>query len=327
MSRQNPDPLRDADDELQRLFARAAAHANPRDDLAANVQRMVAQGDPTRLSGGGGRPFSIAATLIAIVVVALLVGVLTQFGRLSGRPGGTGGAPAATATPARFSVASVDLAVTPASIAGDACGSAQSFSYVATFRIPAHTAGGTILFSYTLNNGRSQTAASLMVSPGETSATYRFTGAGTLAPDHTYPAPALVLVTSPNRVESVAALPSGTCAAAGPLQVQSVTMAVTPTSLAGLNCGSQVDVTYTATFHLAPNGAGGTINFMYTVNNGRGSTPASLTVAPGQATATYSFHWSGALPADHTAPEAGGVIISSPNTLNSELLGPSGMCH
>lgn len=326
MSRQFPDSPGDADDELRRLFARAATHIDPRDDLAASVQRMAADGAAHR-SAGSARPLSIAATLSVIVVVALLVGVLTQLGRLGGRSAGGPGGAVATATPTRFAVSSVDLAVSPASIAGDVCGSTQSFGYVATFHIPARTAGGTIQFAYTLNNGRSQTAASVAVSPGATTATYRFTSDGTLSPDHTYPAPASVLVTSPNRVESAAALPTGVCAASGPFQVTGATMAVSPSSVAGLRCGSQIDVAYTATFHLAPNGAGGTINFMYTVNNGRGSTPASVTVAPGQTSATYVFHWSGALPADHTMPEGGGVITSSPNAVNSGLLGPSGMCQ
>jgi len=33
-----------------------------------------------------------------------------------------------------------------------------------------------------------------------------------------------------------------------------------------------------------------------------------------------------ALPIDHTYPEPGGVIVSSPNAINSPLLGPSGSC-
>ena len=73
-------------------------------------------------------------------------------------------------------------------------------------------------------------------------------------------------------------------------------------------------------------GAGGTIQFEYTVNNGRGTNIASITVAPGQTTASYSFLWSGNLPTDHTYPEAGGVIVHSPNEISSSLLGPSGRC-
>jgi hypothetical protein len=223
-------------------------------------------------------------------------------------------------------VTSVDLSVSPNSIAGTACGSSATFSYTAVFHIPANTPGGSIQFAYTLNNGRSQSPASVTASAGQTSVTYQFTSSGTLPPDHTYPGQAIVMVISPNQVQSPSVLPSGTCSAPGAFQVTSVTMAVNPTSVAGMSCGSPVTITYTATFNLAPNGPGGTIQFQYTVNNGRGSSAASVAVTRGQTTATYSFTWSGNLPADHTYPEPGGVIVQSPNAVNSPLLGPSGMC-
>lgn len=112
----------------------------------------------------------------------------------------------------------------------------------------------------------------------------------------------------------------------GPFTVTSVDMAVSPTSIAGMRCGTFVTVTYTATFHLAPNGPGGTIQFYYTVNNGRGDNPASVAVAAGQTTARYSFTWSGNLPADHTYPEPGGVMVRSPNAITSPTVWPSGAC-
>src|SRR5258707_680200 len=60
------------------------------------------------------------------------------------------------------------------------------------------------------------------------------------------------------------------------LQVASVAMSVTPASIAGISCGTTMTVTYTATFQVAPNSSGGAVQFTYTVNNGRGQTPASL---------------------------------------------------
>ena len=128
--------------------------------------------------------------------------------------------------------------------------------------------------------------------------------------------------------ECLAGLPSpeGVCGEPGAFEVTSVSMTVNPTSIAGMSCRTPLTVTYTATLHLAPNGPGGTIHFEYTVNNGRGNTPASLTVAAGQTTADYAFVWSGQLPADHTYPEPGGVMGQSPNAVSSPLLGPSGMC-
>ena len=110
-----------------------------------------------------------------------------------------------------------------------------------------------------------------------------------------------------------------------PLKVTSVEIAVGP-SLDGHLCGSQFTETYTATFHFPAHNAGGQVQFQYTTNNGRGSTPASLTIAAGQTTATYRFIWSGELPVDHTAPGAGGVMVSSPNALTSLLVAPSGSC-
>jgi hypothetical protein len=111
-----------------------------------------------------------------------------------------------------------------------------------------------------------------------------------------------------------------------PFQVTSVTMSVAPVSIAALVCGSDVTVTYTATLHIAPGSPGGTVQFNYTVNNGRGQTPASLAVGPGEATKTYTFTWSGALPVDHTAPGQGGILVTSPNQLISPLIGPTGQC-
>jgi predicted thioesterase len=103
-------------------------------------------------------------------------------------------------------------------------------------------------------------------------------------------------------------------------------MAVSPTSIQGLSCGTSTVVTYTATIHIAPNSPGGTVKFNYTVNNGRGQTPASINFGQGETTKTYTFTWSGALPIDHTYPEPGGIQVTSPNQLTSSLVGPTGQC-
>ncbi len=114
--------------------------------------------------------------------------------------------------------------------------------------------------------------------------------------------------------------------ARAPLKVTSVSMSVTPGSIAGLSCGTNVTVTYTAFFHVRPNSAGGIVQFVYTVNNGRGQTPASISFNPGETTKSYTFTWNGALPIDHTYPEPGGVQVTSPNQLTSPLVAPTGRC-
>src|SRR5579864_4078807 len=89
-------------------------------------------------------------------------------------------------------------------------------------------------------------------------------------------------------------------ASPGPFKVTSVDMSVSPASIAGMSCGTNVTVTYTATFHVTPGSSGGTVQFNYTVNNGRGQSNASINFAAGQMTRTFNFTWSGTLPIDHT---------------------------
>lgn len=214
MSHQNPDGFDQLDDELRGLFTRAASHIDPPRDLADSVQRRLAQGGWSTRAGAAQRSPAIAATLSVFVVVALLVGVFYAFGRGGLRPGGsggTGGSPGTGSAPVALSVSSVDLAVSPTSIAGAVCGSSATFTYTATFHVPAHSAGGVIQFAYTLNNGRSQTAASVRAPAGATSVTATFTSSGALPVDHTYPAPAIVMVTSPNQIMSPSVTPSGAC--------------------------------------------------------------------------------------------------------------------
>jgi hypothetical protein len=331
MSHQNPDAFNGADDELHGLFDRATAHITPRPDLAASVQQRLAHGESIRAAGVHRSP-PIAATLSACLVVALLAGVFLWFRPAGMRPGAAGAptptlGPASAPTSVPFGVTSIDLSVNPTSIAGTSCGSSASFTYTAIFHTPAHSAGGTIQFAYTLNNGRSQSTRSVAVGAGTTSTSYTFVSSGTLAADHTYPGTAIVMVTSPNTVVSPSVTPGGACVESRSFQVASVAMTVNPTSIAGTHCGTLLTVNYTALFHLLPNGPGGTIQFEYTLNNGRNSSLASITVAPGQTTARYTFRWTGNLPVDHTYPEPGGVIVHSPNAINSSLLGPSGTCN
>lgn len=348
--RYSPEDARSLAEIQQRLLATTPLSSQgpqARQNLAIvtesrNTERQINPLPPRRVNARGNEPFrrlrSYAMGLVAILVVGLLIGSFVLL--FASRHGTPGGAPQPGTTPTRttpgsptpsaavpFTVTSVDLSITPTSIAGKTCGSIASFTYTAVFHLPAHAAGGTIQFAYTLNNGRSQTNGMVTAGAGETSKTFTFTSSGTLSADHTYPGIAEVMVTSPNTVSSPQVIPAGACAVPGAFQVTSVSMTVNPASVAGTSCGTFLTVTYTALFHLAPNGPGGTIHFEYTINNGRGSNLASITVAAGQTTASYSFVWSGNLPVDHTYPEQGGVMVQSPNAISSPLLGPSGTCR
>lgn len=241
-----------------------------------------------------------------------------------GGGGNAGGSPTPTSVPLK--VTSVDIAVGP-SLNGHTCGSQFTETYTATFHFPANNVGGQVQFQYTTDNGRSSTQAGLTIPAGQTSATYQFTWSGQLPADHTAPGNGGVMVSSPNAFTSPLVAPSGSCSTGTPsaFQVTSIDLSASP-SLGGIACGSQFTETYTATFHIAPNGPGGTIVFQYTTDNGRLSSNATLNVPAGQTTATYQFTWSGKLPADHTAPGIGIVLMSAPNQGESPQAVPSGSC-
>lgn len=111
----------------------------------------------------------------------------------------------------------------------------------------------------------------------------------------------------------------------GSFTVTKIDMQVTPDKVTA-KCGTQATFTYTATFHVANNTSGGTIKFSYTVNNGRGSTETSITLAAGETQKNYSFTWSGTLTDDHVYPGQGGVYTTSPNEVHSPMVKPSGVC-
>jgi len=229
-------------------------------------------------------------------------------------------------SPVPFKVVSIAMGVNPASIAGMACGHTITVTYTATFHVAANSSGGTVQFLYTVNNGRSTTPASLNFAPGETIKTYSFTWQGKLSSDNVSPGLGGVLTSSPNELHSPSIKPTGTCVSSAAFRVTNIDLSVSPSSIAGMSCNSSVTFTYTVTFHVAPNSHGGTIQFMYTTNNGRSSTQSSVTASAGTTTVTYTFTSSGVLSPDHTFPGIAEVITTSPNQVNSLQIRPAGRC-
>lgn len=111
-----------------------------------------------------------------------------------------------------FAVLSVDVAVSPSSIAGNACGTTMTLTYTATFHVQAGTAGGTIEFLYTWNNGRISPSGSVTVPPGVPSTvTFTYTATGRVGGAYAFPGFAQVVVTSPGVVQSNQVIPTGAC--------------------------------------------------------------------------------------------------------------------
>ena len=131
---------------------------------------------------------------------------------------------------------------------------------------------------------------------------------------------------SPSHLRSVASTNHVT-ANTTTFRVTSIDMSVTPTTTSTWTCGSYIQVVYNAVFHVVSGPHGGTIMFSYTINNGRSQTMEKLTILPGQYLSNFTFTWQGSLPSDHTYPELGGVQVTSPNTLVSQLVSPAGKCR
>jgi hypothetical protein len=326
---------------LDRIWKRIAGATLFEKDMQTNEKELPMQNSQTQYSAGaiGNLRGSQArrsplrqrlSTLAAVVFLVALVGSMAMafYAARHNNEGTTSphSTPATSTAPVPLKVTSVSMSVTPGSIAGSTCGTNLTVTYTALFHVRPNSVGGSVQFEYTVNNGRGQTPASITFAPGETTKAYTFTWSGALPIDHTYPGAGGVQVTSPNHLTSPLVGPTGQCTPAK-FQVTKIDMAVSPASIQGLSCGTAIVVTYTATIHIAPNSSGGPVTFNYTVNNGRGQTPASITFSPGQTVRTYTFTWSGALPADHTYPGAGGIQVTSPNQLTSSLAAPTGMCR
>jgi hypothetical protein len=113
----------------------------------------------------------------------------------------------AASTP--FKVTSIGLSAGP-DLSGHVCGTNFTESYTATFNIASGGPGGTIVFQYTTNNGRSSSSnVSLVVAAAQTTATYVFKWSGTLSQSHTDPGIGIVMMSAPSQVTSPSTTPPG----------------------------------------------------------------------------------------------------------------------
>lgn len=133
--------------------------------------------------------------------------------------------------------------------------------------------------------------------------------------------------TSLASIEKTHALNRVATDAATTFRVTGIDMSVTPTTTSTWKCGSYIQVVYNAVFHVVSGPRGGTIVFSYTLNNGRSQTAEKLTILPGQRLSNFMFTWQGSLPADHTYPGPGGVLVTSPNYMLSPMVYPTGRCR
>lgn len=116
----------------------------------------------------------------------------------------------ATVTATPFTVQGVTITVDPKDISGDMCGTTITVTWTATFTV-SDSPGGTVQFSYTTDNGQSQTNATLTFQPGQTTQDYKFSQTGQLSQGGTFPGVGNVNVTSPNSYTAQGVQPTGQC--------------------------------------------------------------------------------------------------------------------
>lgn len=223
---------------LDRIWKRVAdAVPASQYNLRQNHEREIAMQKQPAQVGNVARPkrytrhaalWQRLGTLAAVVFLVALVGsmalIFYTIRHNAGGPGTGGHNPTVTiptvlpkktttptVVPVSFKVTAVDMAVEPASIAGIACGTHETVTYKATLHVAAQGPGGVAQFSYTTNNGRGQSMASVTFAPGQTSQTYAFTWSGALPADHTSPGLGGIQVSSPNQFISPTVKPNGTC--------------------------------------------------------------------------------------------------------------------
>ena len=111
-----------------------------------------------------------------------------------------------------------------------------------------------------------------------------------------------------------------------PFQVTTINLSVSPLTIEGKSCGTQATFTYTATFNVLPKGPGGAVQFTYTTDGGRTSKTGVVQLSPGQTGMQFQFPASGTLELNGAFPGAGQVTTTSPNTISSQAVTPSGAC-
>jgi len=116
----------------------------------------------------------------------------------------------ATVTATPFTVQSITMSVNPKDISGDTCGTTITVTYTAAFTV-SDSPGGTVQFSYTTDNGQSQTNATLTFAAGQTTQQYKFSQTGQLVSGGTFPGVGNVQVTSPNSYTAQGIQPTGQC--------------------------------------------------------------------------------------------------------------------
>ncbi len=111
--------------------------------------------------------------------------------------------------PGPFQVVGLSISTNPASIAGIACGTTITVTYIATITIAPNSNAGTVQLVWNIEN--SHPSASVTFAPAQTVQKITLTQTGKIGRFIKFPHPASIASTSPNAVSSAPAQPIGIC--------------------------------------------------------------------------------------------------------------------
>lgn len=112
-----------------------------------------------------------------------------------------------------------------------------------------------------------------------------------------------------------------------PLQITGVSIALNPGNLTTVNCGTTMNIVFTAVVSVNAGSAGGTIPYNWNVNHS--AIPGSITFAPGQTALTVTYTVSNyTFQLASSSAISGSISVGNPgNVLTSSTVVPTGHCN
>lgn len=223
-----------------------------------------------------------------------------------------------TTTP--LHVSSVSIVTNPNTLSKVSCNSTTNITFTATITVNGGSSGGNVAYTWSANG--SNTSGQVLFAPNETSKAVQYTLNNLPIQYNATNTTVTFTVNSPNAL-TVPAKPVSNCTFTGPFVVQGIGLGASPASIAGLPCGTTINVTYTATITVAPESNGGTVSLTWAF--ALTTRTASVVFAPNTTTQSVSYTLSGKL-SRNAFPRAVLIYSTSPNTVYSNYAVPAGTC-
>jgi len=217
--------------------------------------------------------------------------------------------PTQTTQPVPFSVAGINVSANPSTFHGT-CTNPMIFTFTATIKVPAGTAGGMVTYHWLRSDGATAPAETVTFNPGVTTRTVTITWQLGAAWGNGSTFWEALQVTAPNSVTSTHANFSFVCQ----FTVTSINASVLP----GAHfCGQPVwTFNFSATITLSPGPNGGNITYTWERSDGGATAPITISVPAGQTTVTVTDSWAlgGGAPVGSYWEQ---VVVTGPNSITS----------